>query len=179
MRPALILGLLLALALDTQASPGLEKLNSTQRAALEKQIDAEISLARSGNVTAFSTPFTARRTYAQRAGAGLDQLTPSELAVIDAHIAHTLSQRPAYSYRRTKLSADAIETETAKAKISGEVSFTYGTDGHGRNFYGGSFTSIWESPSRNLAIALTVARYKGDGLFLDPCHYDSPFSLHH
>ncbi len=166
MRNARLLALFLAATLSSLASPGLEKLSPDQRTSLEQQIEKEISLARSGNVTAFATSFITRRTPAQRTAAGLDQLSPSELASIDQHVSRALANRPTYSYTHTKVTPNSIETETAKAKISGSVSMTYGTDGHGNNFYGGEVTTVWESPSRQVAIAITLARYKGDGVLL-------------
>jgi hypothetical protein len=166
----------LAAAFTPLAEAGMEKLSPAQRSSLEQQIEKEIALARSGNVTSFSTSFTARRTLDQKASAGLDQLSVSELADIDAHIERTLAVSPQYYHTRTKITPVSIETEAAKAKISHQVSMTYGTDGHGNNFYGGEVATAWESPSRKTVIAVTLSRYKGDGVLLARPFCDGLFS---
>ena len=192
--PAFILGFALIVA-TTRAQPnpafsgqldpadhtaaGLDKLSAAQRAALDTQVDRELAVARQGDVVAFSRSFLQRRTADQTTVAGLAALTPAERTALDAFVARTVAQRPAVIVptlaAKTKPANDTvIETVTYKPQLHGEVTLTVGTAGRGRNFYGGSFTTVYDDPQRNFSVAFTYAEYHGKGLLpFDDC-YDHP-----
>lgn len=154
---------------------GVDKLSTAQRAALDMQVDRELAVARQGDVVAFSRSFLRRRTADQTAAAGLAALSPAERTALDAFVARTVARRPAVIVPTLAAQAKAaddtvIETVTYKPQLHGEVTLTVGTAGRGRNFYGGSFTTVYEDTQRNFSVAFTYAEYHGKGLLLfDDC----------
>lgn len=156
-----------------QAAAGLTKLSAEQLAALDTQIAREITAARQGDVVAFSRSFLSRRTADQLASAGLATLTPEERTQLDAVVARAVAQRPTIVIKTLAAKAreqEAVETITYKPQIHGEVSLTYGMASGGRNFYGGSFTGIYDDPAHHLTVAFTYAEYHGKGLLpFDDC----------
>lgn len=162
-----------SLSAADQAAIGLTKLSEEQRAALNGQIAVELSLARQGDVVAFAKSFSERRNPGQISATGLSLLSTTERAQLDVLIARAVAQRPAAaSYRRpaTKPADDAIETVTYRPQLHGEVSLTYGMASGGRNFYGGSFTTIYDDPAHHLTVAFTYSEFHGKGLLpFDGC----------
>ncbi len=158
------------------AAAGLTKLSADQRAALDAQIERELTVARQGDVVAFSRSFLQRRTSDQTAAAGLAALNPAERATLDRFVARAVAQRPAVivptlATGAKKADDTVIETVTYKPQLHGEVTLTVGTAGSGRTFYGGSFTTVYDDPQRNFSVGFTYAEYHGKGLpyFGDDC----------
>ncbi|MBC7368155.1 MAG: hypothetical protein H7343_15305 [Undibacterium sp.] len=157
-----------------QSATGLAKLSAEQAAALDAQIVREIAVARQGDVVAFSRSFIQRRSADQLTAAGLSALTPEERHQLDIVVARAVAQRPAIVVRtlsaKAKAADDAVETITYKPQLHGEVTLTVGTAGGGRNFYGGSFTTVYDDPQRKFSVAFTYAEYHGKGLLpFDDC----------
>jgi hypothetical protein len=156
-----------------QTAAGLTALTPAQRAALDMQIAREIAVARQGDVVAFSRSFLQRRTSDQLAAAGLSALTPAERTALDALVARAVARRPTIVVKTLAAKAkeeEAVETVTYKPQLHGEVSLTFGTAGGGRNFYGGSFTTVYDDPARKFSVAFTYAEYHGKGLLpFDDC----------
>ncbi len=156
-----------------QTAIGLTKLTPAQLSALDLQIAREITVARQGDVVAFSRSFMQRRSADQLAAAGLSALNTDERTQLDAFVARAVTQRPPIVIKTLAAKAkerEAVETITYKPRIHGEVSLTYGMASGGRNFYGGSFTGIYEDPARHLTVAFTYAEYHGKGLLpFDDC----------
>lgn len=168
------LGFTAKLSPADQTSAGLTKLTPEQLSALDLQIAREITVARQGDVVAFSRSFMQRRTTDQLTAAGLSALSTDERAQLDTFVARAVSQRPPIVIKTLAAKAkeqEAVETITYKPQIHGEVSLTYGMASGGRNFYGGSFTGIYEDPARHLTVAFTYAEYHGKGLLpFDDCN---------
>mgnify|MGYP001550237427 FL=1 len=167
-----------ALSADDQAAAGLPKLTASERAELDRQIAREITLARQGDVIAFAKPFGDRRTSAQITATGLSRLSAGERTELDALVARAVARRPVTAFTRySKKSADddAVETVTYRPQLHGQISLTYGTAGRGREFYGGSSTTIYDDPAHGFAAAFTYAEYHGKGLSpFDGCGPLSP-----
>lgn len=162
-----------------QTAAGLAKLSPAQLAALDTQIAREITVARQGDVIAFARSFMSRRTGDQLTAAGLTALTPEERTALDNVVARAVAQRPAVVVKtlaaKTKEDDAVVETVTYKPQIHGEVSLTYGMASGGRNFYGGSFTAIYDDPQHNFTAAFTYAEYHGKGLLpYDDCYERRP-----
>jgi hypothetical protein len=149
-----------------QTASGIAKLSAGERSALDDQIAREIALARQGDVVAFAKSFNERRTSAQVDAAGLATLSPGERAQLDVLIARAVARRPAADITRfsNKSSSEGVETVTYRPQLHGEVSLTYGMASGGRNFYGGSFTTIYDDPAHNLTVAFTYSEFHGKGL---------------
>lgn len=157
-----------------RAAAGLQHLTATQLAALDTQVARELTVARQGDVVAFSRSFLSRRTADQVTAAGLASLTSTERTTLDTTIARAVAHRPAPVFTsltaKTKVADDSFETVTYKPRLHGEVTLTVGTAGGGRNFYGGSLTTIYDDPQHRLTAAFTYAEYHGTGLLpLDDC----------
>lgn len=157
-----------------QTAAGLAKLSPAQLAALDTQIAREITVARQGDVIAFARSFMSRRTGDQLTAAGLTALTPEERTALDTIVARAVAQRPGVVVKtlaaKAKEDDAVVETVTYKPQIHGEVSLTYGMASGGRNFYGGSFTAIYDDPQHNFTAAFTYAEYHGKGLLpYDDC----------
>ncbi len=161
------------------AAAGLAKLSPEQATALDAQIAREIAVARQGDVVAFSRSFMQRRSADQLTAAGLTALTAEERNQLDLVVARAVAQRPAIVVQiltaKAKAADDAVETITYKPQLHGEVTLTVGTAGGGRNFYGGSFTTVYDDPQRKFSVAFTYAEYHGKGLLpYDDCFRGGP-----
>lgn len=156
------------LASADYTAAGLHHLSTAQLAALDSQVARELTVARQGDVVAFSRSFLSRRTADQIAAAGLATLMPLERTALDAFVARAVAQRPAPVVAtltaKAKVADNVVETVTYSPRLHGEVTLTVGTAGSGRNFYGGSFTTIYDDPQHHLTAAFTYAEYRGNGL---------------
>jgi len=157
-----------------RTAAGLHHLSATQLAALDSQVERELTVARQGDVVAFSRSFLSRRTTDQVAAAGLAGLTPHERTALDSFVARAVAQRPTPVVTtlstKAKVADKVVETVTYKPRLHGEVTLTVGTAGSGRNFYGGSFTTIYDDPQHHFTAAFTYAEYHGTGLLpFDDC----------
>ena len=168
------LGFTAKLSATDQAATGLTQLSAEQRSALDTQIVREITVARQGDVGAFSRSFMQRRSADQLSAAGLSTLTSEERSQLDLVVARAVAQRPSIVVPTLSAKAKAddavVETITYKPQLHGEVTLTFGTAGGGRNFYGGSFTTVYDDPQRKFSVAFTYAEYHGKGLLpFDDC----------
>jgi hypothetical protein len=154
-----------------QTAVGIAKLTEDQLASLDAQIGRELRLARQGDAIAFVGTFSSRRPSSEYTAAGLATLTPSEIAALDEYVARAIAQRPVTVPPRTDLGNRAIETETRRAQWHGEITMMYGRGSGGREFYGGSVTTIYDDPDHNFAAAITVGQYRGDGYYFGPGYY--------
>lgn len=151
-----------SLSTAERGAAGLQKLESEQLAALDRQVERELTLAREGNVRAFAGSFSKRRNEPDRAAAGLGLLTPVEVALIDAHVAHRLAN-PAFAVWPTRTRADGeAETVSRRPEIHGSFSLFYGTGG-GASYRGGAVTMTYEDPARNLSVSVTYSEVHGKG----------------
>ena len=162
------------LASTDRTAAGLHHLSAAQLATLDAQVARELTVARQGDVVAFSRSFLSRRTADQVAAAGLAALTPPERTALDTFVARAVAQRPAPVVAtlaaKAKVADNVVETVTYKPRLHGEVTLTVGTAGSGRNFYGGSFTTIYDDPQHRFSAAFTYAEYHGTGLLpFDDC----------
>jgi len=170
------------LASADRTAAGLHQLSAAQLAALDAQVARELTVARQGDVVAFSRSFLSRRTADQVAAAGLAALTPPERTALDTFVARAVAQRPAPVVAtltaKAKVADNVVETVTFKPRLHGEVTLTVGTAGSGRNFYGGSFTTIYDDPQHHFSAAFTYAEYHGTGLLpSDDCARPGPSPL--
>ncbi|HVU17559.1 MAG TPA: hypothetical protein VHD32_11575 [Candidatus Didemnitutus sp.] len=145
------------------AAAGLTKLSADQITFLNSLVAREVSLAHAGGVTSFAGTFSGRRTAAEKSKAGLDLLTDNERARLDLLVAQAIVAGPVVATaERTwgnRLSAFADRLE-----IHGEVSFTVGTSGHGRNFYGTSFFTTISDPASGVTVGIGFDQYHGKGI---------------
>jgi hypothetical protein len=158
-------GFIAGLTAAEQAAAGLSRLTDQQRVTLNDLVAREVRLARQGDVIAFAGTFSTRRPASEFIGAGLTALTTDETAALDGYVARLLAQRPPVVYFRSQPDDGTVETVTRRPQWHGEITATYGRGSGGREFYGGSVTTIYDDPDRGFAAALTLAQYRGDGYF--------------
>ena len=166
------------LSAENATASGVAKLTEPQRAALDQQVQREISTARQGDTVGFSTSFTHRRTPQQRVEAGLDHLMTPELTQLDRLVAAAVANRaPAESPAAaaplitTQPSSNWVEITPRKMEIHGEMSLTYVSAGSGRNGYGASVITTATDPSGKFSITVGLSQFHGKGLY-HPYEYD-------
>ena len=160
-----------ALSAENKAASGIVKLTAQQIAALDAQVQREISVAHQGDTVAFSTSFTHRRSPQQRNEAGLDQLMTPELARLDALVAAALAERPLPAAAGPLIIAPAtsaspdvyVETLTRKMEVHGEVTLAYVMGSGGARGYGASMVTTATDPSGKFAITVGVSQFYGKG----------------
>src|SRR5204863_380104 len=113
-------------------------------------------------------PFTQRYSEVESREAGLDRLTPAQLAKLDELITAALAAAPPPSSplqprERPRLRDDAILSEKGRLQVHGGMSLTFGTAGGGRNFREiGGWISYFD-PVTGLGLSFSYSRYSGDG----------------
>jgi hypothetical protein len=162
---------------EERRASGVAKLTDEQVATLNNLVEREVRLARQGNVPAFASEFSLRRSAPERAKAGIDKLTPDERAKLDSLVAAAIAARPVEAVLETPRShAEAVRGVAPKPIVHGHVSFTVGTAGNGRNFYGGSVYVEQTDPQKGYSIGVGYSEYRGKGLWLwDDYDYYGPY----
>ncbi len=167
---------------DRTAS-GLTKLTSDQVAVIDALVRRDTAV-RGGNRAPSGEKanalFSQRITTEERKTAGLDTLTPAELAQLDAFVerqqsaslARTLLAPTSYITRTTRVSP----TEKKKEReIHGSFSISYGMGSGGYSEKTGSMVLTMEDPAKGYAISIgySESHVKGGyGVYRDP-FYDS------
>jgi hypothetical protein len=161
---------------ETTAS-GVSKLTAQQAAALDGLVDHDVTLARQGGVTGFSSAFTARHSEKECKAAGIDRLSDQERTVLDSLVARSIAIGPPPSEPYTYAPPQPTPTPTPRAvpstktvsmlqqlEVHGDVSFTVGSASHGRSFYGTSLDLNVTDPTGKFTIAVGFDDYRGKGL---------------
>jgi hypothetical protein len=162
------------LSTDEQAAIGASKLTPPQAADLDGLVSHDVTAARDGGVTGFSTEFLARRTDAERAACGVDHLSDKERTVLDTLVAREIALGPPpdqeFTFRppAPKAAPPPVPSQVQvsaplKAEIHGDVSLTVGGGSHGSSFYGTSFDAYYTDPSGKFTIAVGVDQFHGKG----------------
>ncbi len=160
---------------DERTSTGVSALSDDQRAVLNNLVEREIRLAQQGNVTAFASDFSKRRSAPERAKAGIDKLSPEQVERLDTLVAEAIASRPVsvdYAETRAVSHADAVRGVAPKPILHGEVSFTVGTSGSGRNFYGGSVYVEQTDPQKGYSLGVGYSEFRGHLPYYDWDYFD-------
>jgi len=176
------------LSAEERSASGIARLTPAQVSALNALVGRDVTLAREGGVTAFSTAFSARHSAQERAAAGLDGLTDAQRSTLDRLAARAISLGPPplqpFLYapppappppapRKPWVSA-LLETQ-----VHGDLSFSFG-GGHGFSAYGGSADIYVTDPTGTFTVGVGVGEYRARGwagpygLFCPP--YAGPFA---
>lgn len=150
---------------EEKNATGVGRLSATQQAALDEQIERDITLARQGNVVGFAKTFSIRRTPEQASAIGLDQLTSQEVDRLDQRVAYAIAHRPpvSFSYQKSEpqpASDISVKVTRPPLEIHGQVTLEYGQCGDD-SFYGGSFDVICYDPVSRLTIMIGASSYRG------------------
>jgi hypothetical protein len=178
---------------EERASSGIAGLTPAQSASLDTLVGRDVSLAREGGVTAFSTTFTARLTAQERTDCGIGSLDPIQRAKLDSLAARAIALGPppedAFTYAPKptpapqKSTAGGVLSAIGHMDVHGDLSFTVGGGSHGSSLYGTSMDAFATDPSGTFTIGVGFDDYRGKGLFLpiapidpaDPFYFGIPW----
>lgn len=158
-------GFVATLSDQDKTAIGLARLSTEQQAALNEQVQRDITLARQGNVVGFAKTFSLRRTSGQSLAIGLNQLTQQEIDLLDKRVAYAIAHRPpvsfAYNNSEAKPAPDtSVKVTRPPLEIHGQFSVEYGQCG-GDSFYGGNFDVSCYDPVSHLTIMVGASSYRG------------------
>jgi len=165
------------LSAENKTASGIVRLTEPQVAALDQQVQRELTSARQGKTVAFASTFTHRRSPLQRTEAGLDTLTTPELAQLDRLVAAALANLPppngptVTAPASTALSPSAyVEILPRKMEIHGEVTLAYVWGSGGGHGYGTSMVTTATDPSGKYSLTVGISQFTGKGFhhFYDP-----------
>jgi hypothetical protein len=153
-----------------RAVSGIQRLSPSQVAALDRLVAHDVTLARQGAVTGFSSEFSDRRTDQERAIAGISQLSPAERASLDVLAAKAIALPPppsdTFTYQPPAPAPGMVDVKVSsppKLEVHGDLSFTVG-GGHGSSFYGTSEDLFVTDPLGKFTLGLGFSEYHGKGL---------------
>lgn len=157
-----------SLPAEQQKAAGLTHLKPEQLTTLNNLVKRELILAKQGDTRGFAAEFSRRRSAPELAKAGIDKLTPEERSRLDVAVAQAISNQP----RAVPTTLASVQNSTASvqavgphSEIHGSVSFTVGTSGGGRNFYGGTVRLEQTDPVHGYTIAVAYSEFRGNGLY--------------
>lgn len=158
-------GFVATLSDQDKTAIGLAALSSEQQAALDEQVQRDITLARQGNVVGFAKTFSLRRTPEQARAIGLAQLTRQGIDLLDKRIAYAIAHRPPapfiYNGPASKPAPDtSVKVTRPPLEIHGQFSVVYGQSS-GDSFYGGDFDVSCYDPVSHITIMVGASSYRG------------------
>jgi len=152
-----------------KAACGVSLLSPVQASALDALVARDVSLAREGEVSGFSTTFLQRRTAAEQARAGLDRLGADPRARLDTLVARAIatpvSAKAAFTYQ-PRPAAPLESVKPPGPELHGDISFTVG-GGKGGSFYGTSMDLTLVDPEQRYSITVGYSVFRGKGC----CYY--------
>jgi hypothetical protein len=166
------------LSSDERDATGIGHLSASEAAVLNGLVAQDVTLARDGGVTGFSSGFSERHWERERLAAGLDQLSATERAALDRYAARAIALGPppdapfSYAPPRTvavvatakPVPTNAIVSTLEHMEVHGDVSLTVGAGSHGSSFYGTSMDLTATDPSGKFTIGVGFSNYHGKGL---------------
>ena len=161
------------LSSEEKVACGIRKLSAPQVAALNALVEHDVTLARQGGVTGFSTAFAARRTALELASTGIDRLSEKERSALNSLAARAIALGPpplqVFEYVPAPpvppAPPEILVSAPPAAQVHGDVSFTVGGGSHGSSFYGGSMDLFVTDPSGKFTIGVGLSEYRGRGCF--------------
>jgi hypothetical protein len=163
-----------SLAPEERIEVGILKLTPSQATALDGLVSHDMTLARQGGVTGFSSTFIARHTVAERTGAGIDRLSAVERTALDRLVARTIALGPppdqpfAYSPPARPVPPPDTSKVTVsaplRAELHGDLSFTVGGGSHGSSFYGTSMDLSLTDPTGMFTVGVGFEQFRSKGL---------------
>jgi hypothetical protein len=155
---------------EEKVACGITKLTAAQAAALNVLVEHDVTIARQGGVTGFSSTFLARHSAQDRAAAGMDRLSEKERSTIDTLAARAIAMGPPplqeFAYvPAAQPSAETLVSAPLGAQVHGDLSFTVGGGSHGSSFYGTSMDLFVTDPTGKFTLGVGFSDYRGRGFF--------------
>jgi hypothetical protein len=142
---------------------GLNGLDETERAALDQLVADDVSVARREQLTMLDDTFLARRDAVARKQAGLDRLTPAQLAKLNELVAAAIAARPTPKARPRLKESDVVVKR--RGEIHGSVTLSYGWGAGGRDFRAGSLWLDYYDPESRIGIGVGITSIEGGGYY--------------
>ena len=167
---------------EERAASGIARLTLSQASALDALVSRDVTLARQGGVTAFSSAFSARHSPQERAAAGMDRLTGAERASLDTLAARAIAMGPpptlSFTYapppKPAPPQAETVVSDVSRVQVHGDVSLTVGGGSRGRSFYGTSADLFVTDPTGSFTVGVGFEEFRGRGL-LSLCGPNGPY----
>jgi len=172
------------LSAEERAACGISKLTAQEITALNALVGHDVTLARQGGVTGFSSAFSARHTAQELAAAGIGGLSVKERSCLDSLAARAIAIGPSPLQTFEFVPPPPVPPETPvpappAAEVHGDLSFTIGRGGRGSSFYGSSVDLFVTDPSGRFTVGVGFSDYRGRGYFGPYCSpYEGPFLLY-
>jgi hypothetical protein len=169
------------LSAEEKAACGISKLTAPEVTALNALVGHDVTLARQGGVTGFSSAFAARHTAEELAAAGIGRLSERERSSLDSLVARAIAMGPSPLQTFEYVPPPPVPPETPvaaprAAEVHGDLSFTIGRGSRGSSFYGSSIDLFVTDPSGRFTIGVGVSDYRGRGYFGPYGPYCSPYA---
>lgn len=157
-------GFAATLSIEQKTAAGVTTLTADERTALDQLVADDLAFARRENLTDLGGTFVARRTETARQQAGLDRLTPEQLAKLNELVAAALAARPTPKERPRLKESDVLSAKR-RGEIHGSVTVTYGWGRGGREYRAGSLWLDYYDPERRFSLGLGISTSDGDGYY--------------
>lgn len=155
-------GFTATLSLEQKTAAGVTALTDDERTALDLLVADDLAFARRENLTDLGGTFVARRSEADRKQAGLDRLSPEQLAKLNELVAAALAARPTPKERPRLKESDVLSAKR-RGEIHGSVTVMYGWGRGGREYRAGSLWLDYQDPDGRFGLGLGISTSDGDG----------------
>lgn len=163
--PAAEGGFTTTLSAREKGEAGLTALSAAELTALDALVAEDLARARQPDTAALPGTLAERHPDDRAHAAGLDRLTPAQLARLDELIAASVYTRPTPKTRpRLGLKDSEVLSEQGRLRVHGGMSVTVG-GGSGRSFHGSSAWVSYYDPVTGIGLGFSFSHYSGDGLY--------------
>lgn len=156
-------GFTATLSAEEKTATGLDGLSVDETVALDQLVSDDLSRARQLKANLLPGTLASRHSEAAVQAAGLDRLTPEQLAKLDDLVAEVIAARP-LPKDRPRLRGSEVLSEQGRLRVHGGMSFTVG-GGSGSSFYGSSAWVSYYDTVTGLGLSFAVSQFSGDGLY--------------
>lgn len=157
-------GFTATLSPEQRTAAGLTTLTDDERTALDQLVADDLAFARRENITDLGGTFVSRRTEADRKQAGLDRLSPEQLAKLNELVAAALAARPKPKERPRLKESDVLGAKR-RGEIHGSVTVMYGWGRGGRDYRAGTLWLDYQDPDGRFGLGLGLTSADGDGFY--------------
>jgi hypothetical protein len=124
----------------------------------------DLAFARRENLTDLGGTFVSRRTEAARKQAGLDRLTPEQLARLNELVGAAIATRPTPKERPRLKESDVLSAKR-RGEVHGSVTMMYGWGRGGREYRAGSLWLDYQDPDGRFGLGVGISTFDGDGFY--------------
>jgi hypothetical protein len=157
-------GFTATLAHEEREAAGLAALTVPELAALDQLVAEDFARARQLQTSALHGTLESRHSAHKFREAGLDRLTPEQLARLDALVDEVIYARP-QPRERPRLTDNDVVSVPGRLQVHGGLSFTIGSAGSGRSFRETAGWVSYYDPITGLGLGFAYSTGSGDGYY--------------